>query len=391
MTQAKNGHWILGTQYFLYFGVMGMHLPFFNLYCYQLGFSGFQIGTLSAVRSIVLILSALLWSILADRWRARRFIYIACNFCSAALWGLFLLTTDFAWMLIITIGYGIFFAPLISFLEAFAMDVLGRDKKRYGRMRAWGSLAFISVVLTLGRIIDLYSVKIILSLILAGAWIQALVSLGFPQMHTARHPAAQGSLRRLLTPRVLMFLVCAFLMLLSHGAYYAFFSIHLDKLGYDSYFIGLCWAVAVGAEIVTMIFSERIFKHFNYETVLIFSFAVAALRWAGLWASRSAAAILLLQLTHAATYGAFHMASILYMDSLAPAEAKTIAQATNNAVTYGLGLMVGFLLSGALYEQLGSFALFGLSGFVALTGGVLFQCFLLSQRSQRKRGGASIP
>ena len=136
MTQAKNGHWILGTQYFLYFGVMGMHLPFFNLYCYQLGFSGFQIGTLSAVRSIVLILFAILWSILADRLRARRFIYIACNFCSAALWGFFLLTTDFTWMLIITIGYGIFFAPLISFLEAFAMEVLGRDKKRYGRMLA---------------------------------------------------------------------------------------------------------------------------------------------------------------------------------------------------------------------------------------------------------------
>jgi MFS transporter, PPP family, 3-phenylpropionic acid transporter len=43
-----------------------------------------------------------------------------------------------------------FYAPLIAFLEAFAMEVLGRDKKRYGRMRAWGSAAFIVVVLSWG-------------------------------------------------------------------------------------------------------------------------------------------------------------------------------------------------------------------------------------------------
>jgi PPP family 3-phenylpropionic acid transporter len=375
-----HNRWVLAVQYFLYFGVMGMHLPFFNLYCYQIGFTGWQIGTLSASRSIVLIIFGIAWSILADRFQNRRAIYIGCNFSSAAVWGLFLLTADFRWMLAITLVYGAFFAPLIAFLEAFAMDSLGRDKKRYGRMRLWGSLAFIAVVLALGRLIDLYSVKIILSLILAGSWVQALVSLGFPaNIPTARINFRIG-LKKLLSRKVSIFFTCAFLMLVSHSAYYGFFSIHLNQLGYDNFFIGLCWTMAVGAEIVAMFFSERIFKRFNYEKVLLFSFVVAALRWSGLWVVQSAAGILALQITHAVTYGTFHMASILYVDALAPAETKTIAQAANNAVTYGLGLMVGFFISGVLYEHIGAPALFAVCGLVALLGGGLFQGSMLAFR-----------
>ena len=383
MQLAVRGPWVLAAQYFLYFGVMGIHLPFFNLYCFQIGFNGWQIGTLSAARSIVLILFSITWSVMADRFQGRRTIYLLCNFASAALWGLFLLTSQFHWMLAITIIYGIFYAPLISFLEAFAMDMLGQGKKRYGRMRAWGSLAFITVVLVLGRIIDLYSVKIIISLIFAGSWIQAITSLGLPRHSPSQiQPRGQGLLT-LLRPKVLIFLSCAFLMLVSHGAYYAFFSIHLNELGFDNFFIGLSWSIAVGAEIIAMFFSERIFGRFRYQSVLAFSFAVAVLRWGGLWVTDSALGILVLQVTHAITYAAFHMASILYMDALAPADTKTISQAVNNAVTYGLGLMVGFFISGALYEHIGSFALFAVSSGVALLGGILFQGFeLLKDKSK---------
>ncbi len=372
MNLRINGRGILAAQYFLYFGVMGMFLPYFNLYCYQIGFSGWQIGMLSTVRSVVTIVFSLLWSLLADRFHTRRSIYILCNFFSAAAWAFFLFTSDFLWMLAITVLYGIFYSPLIAFLEAFAMDVLGRDKKSYGRMRAWGSVAFIISVLTLGRIIEPYGVKIILSLILALSWIQALVAMGFPKQRDVQKERSAGTWRLLLKPRVLVFLLCGFLMLLSHGAYYTFFSIHLSELGYGAFFIGATWATAVCAEIVAMVFSQRIFKRFRYEMVIAFSFGVAVVRWAGLWFAEAAPWLVLLQLTHAVTYGTFHMASILYIDLLTPKEAKTIGQAVNNAVSYGLGLMAGFFISGALYQKIGAHALFGLSGLAALVGGVVF-------------------
>ena len=127
---------LIGAQYFLYFGVMGVFLPYFNLYCYHLGFSGFEIGSLSAIRSVTMVIFSIVWGVLADRYRARHAIYIGCNAASAAIWAGFLMTTDFSLMALLTIGYGIFYAPIISFLEAFSMDALGSDKRQYGRLQS---------------------------------------------------------------------------------------------------------------------------------------------------------------------------------------------------------------------------------------------------------------
>ncbi|MBW1867358.1 MAG: MFS transporter, partial [Deltaproteobacteria bacterium] len=177
----------------------------------------------------------------------------------------------------------------------------------------------------------------------------------------------------LLKPQILIFFLFCFLMLVSHGTYYGFFSIHLEKLGYDKTFIGLAWALASIAEILVMIKSDTIFKRFDLENVLIFSFGVAALRWLILFSARSWHVLLLSQLLHAVTYGSFHMASILYIDRMMPSEAKALGQAANNAMTYGMGLMAGFLLSGYLYEKAGIFTLFAVSGLIAVAAGLIFK------------------
>jgi PPP family 3-phenylpropionic acid transporter len=287
-------------------------------------------------------------------------------------------------MLVITVFYGIFFAPIISFLEAFTMDLLGREKKSYGRIRAWGSISFIVIVLVLGKIIDLYSVEIIVVLILAGSLMLSTISTRVPDIQIAKKKQLSSEAKSLAESRVLVFLFCGFLMLVSHAAYYGFFSIHLQNLGYGNAFIGLAWALASAAEILVMIRSDQIFKRFSLEAVLIFSFMVAALRWFILFWVQSASAILLSQVLHAVTYGTFHMASILYIDRLAPDKAKTLGQAVNNAVTYGLGLMVGFFFNGYLFEITGSFVLFIISSLIASSGGLFFYAFYMLDRRNKE-------
>ena len=376
-------HLVIGSQYFLYFGVLGIFLPFFNLYCYHLGFSGFRIGILSAVRSVALVLFPVIWGALADRLNARRPIYILCCFFSALIWMLYLFTTDFWPMLAVTIFYGMFFSPIISFLEAFTMDILGKEKKSYGRIRVWGSISFIAAVLVIGKIIDLYSVDIIVVLILAGSLMLSAISTQVPGLQIAKRKRLPGGAKSLLDIHVIVFLFCAFLMLVSHGAYYGFFSIHLENLGFGSTFIGLTWALASASEIVVMLRSDQIFNRFSIKAVLIFSFMVAALRWCILFFVQSAAAILFAQILHAVTYGTFHIASILYIDHLAPDKAKTLGQAVNNAISYGLGLMVGFFFNGYLYEITGSSVLFIISSLIALCGGLIFWGFCLLDRKRK--------
>jgi PPP family 3-phenylpropionic acid transporter len=373
---------VIGSQYFLYFGVLGIFLPYFNLYCFDLGFSGFQIGILSALRSVALVLFPLMWGALADRWNKRRPIYILCTIISTTIWVFYLYTIEFWPMLLITIFYGMFYSPIISFLEAFTMDILGKEKKSYGRIRAWGSISFITIVLALGKVIDLYSIDVILVLILCGSILLAIGSVRIPAINPTKKDRTSPGARSLLTRPVCVFLFCAFLMLVSHGAYYGFFSIHLANLGYGGTFIGICWALASTAEILVMIRSEKLFSRFSLENVLTFSFGVAAVRWLILFFATSPFVILCSQILHAVTYGTFHMASILYIDRLAPQQSKTMGQAVNNAVTYGLGLMFGFFLNGYLYEIMGSFALFSISSLIAVVGGLIFKGLQMSHKDR---------
>ncbi|MDZ7579283.1 MAG: MFS transporter [Deltaproteobacteria bacterium] len=359
-------------QYFLYFGVLGIYLPYFNLYCYHLGFNGVQIGALSAVRSVVMVFFSLVWGLLADRFHRRRGIFIFCSVGSALIWTSLLFTVDFWPMLMITAVYIAFYAPIISFLEAFTMDQLEDRKAAYGRIRVWGSISFIMVVIVLGRVIDLFPIRLTVVLILAGSLVQAAGALRMPGAPSDRQPFAIASFGSLLNRQAIVFLASGFLMLVGHGAYYGFFSIHLENLGYSRTFIGVAWAVASLAEILVMVKSEALFKRYSLEKVLIFSFAVAAVRWSVLYFARSPALILSVQTLHAVTYGTFHMASIIWIDRLAPVQAKTVGQSVNNAVQYGLGLMAGFFLNGFLYERIGSAALFLMSAGIALAGGALF-------------------
>lgn len=359
-------------QYFFYFAVLGIFLPYFNLYCYHLGFSGTQIGILSAVRSLVMVVSSTIWGLLADQFHLRRRIYMICSAAGALTWLFFLTTTDFWLMLLFTVIYVCFYAPIIAFLEAFTMDQLALRKEAYGRVRAWGSVSFILVVILLGWAIDQFPIRLILVLIFAGSLMQALGALRMPRFASTGRPLAPQSGKSLLNGQVGIFLLCGFLMLVSHGTYYGFFSIHLENLGYTRTFIGLMWAVASIAEIVVMIKSEAIYKRFTLEKVLVFSFAVAVVRWLMLSIFHSPVLIFLTQILHAVTYGTFHMASILYIDRLTNVETKTIGQVANNAVQYGLGLMTGFFLNGFLFERTGSATLFLMSAGIAASGGVLF-------------------
>ncbi|MBS3759188.1 MAG: MFS transporter [Desulfobacterales bacterium] len=362
---------ILAPQYFLYFGILGIYLPYFNLYCYHLDFTGFQIGVLSSLRTLAIAVFPLVWGALADRFLIRRPIYIACTLISTGIWAFYLLTTDFYAMFVITAFYGIFHAPLISFLESFSMDLLGDEKKSYGRLRAWGSISFILTVIIVGRAIDAFSTHIILILILVGKLMLFSIATRIPASSPPRKSPFSTGARALVSRQVVIFLLAAFLMLLSHGTYYGFFSIHLEDLGFKSSFIGITWALASISEIFVMINSERIFKRFSYESVLILSFAAAGLRWFILFFATSAVLILLTQILHAFTYGAFHVASILYIDKLTPKEAKTLGQAVNNAVTFGLGIMSGFFINGYFFDIIGAQNLFAISAVLAVAGGGL--------------------
>jgi len=381
----NNNHWpvkmvnqtrLLRLQYFLYFGTMGAVLPFFNLYCYHIGLSGFEIGVLSAAKSLTIVIFPIFWSLLADHFRIRRPLYIFCNLISLAAWCGYFFTTAFMPMLAITFFYGIFYAPIIAMLETFTMENLSGKIATYGHIRVWGSVSFILVVVVLGKLIDHTGVAIILGVVAAGSFLFAAASLKTPTIPPQpQMPLDWAQLKALLKGPLGRFLSCAFLMLLSHSAYYGFFSIHLEELGFSGAFIGSTWAIASIAEISVMAGSAKLIKHFGTHSLIAFALAVAVIRWLVFYFTTTIAWIIFGQILHAVTYGVFHVAGIVYVDQLSPQGRKTMGQAVNNAVTYGLGLTVGFYLNGWLFSLFGSRFLFGVAAVTAATAGGWFWLF----------------
>ena len=372
---------IISIQYALYFGTLGVFLPYFNLYCHHLGFSGVQIGALSSLRSVVLVVCSLAWGAVADRFQIRKPLYVLCNAVSTLVWSFYFIADTFWTMLLVTAVYGVFYAPIIAFLETFSMDLLEGGKSAYGAIRVWGSIAFIVVVMTVGWALGWLPIHVILVFIFSGSALLSVVGLKMPAAAGAvSKPSFRKSIKAFIDQRILVFLVCAFLMLASHGAYYGFFSIYLESLGFGSSFIGIAWALAIIAEILVMINSKRIFQYVSLEKALAIAFVIAFLRWTLLGTLHTWYAVLALQVLHAGTYAVFHMASILYMDHLSPEGAKTLGQSINNAVTYGLGLMAGFFVSGFLYEQAGASVTFMVSALLAMLGGVIFAGYRLVDR-----------
>ena len=86
---------VISVHYFIHFGVMGVFLPYFNLYCYHLNYSELQIGILSAARVLSMVFFSIIWGIFADYIITRKSSYIICTVISTLLWSLLIYTEDY--------------------------------------------------------------------------------------------------------------------------------------------------------------------------------------------------------------------------------------------------------------------------------------------------------
>ncbi len=356
---------LLKCQYFLYFSILGIFLPYFSLYLYHLGFSEARIGVILSARSLTTVVFSLIWAVLADRLKSRRPIFRLCACAAAVFWAGFLDVTGFLPILLLTVCHGIFHGPIISFTEAYAMDLLGPDRSAYGRVRVWGTVSFILVVTAAGQLCERSGIKIIVPVILGLSMAQAVLSFRFPPIPVRRKLRLSGAGPLFGNRETVLFLAGGFFMLAGHGAYYGFFSIHLEELGCSPGFMAVSWVAAVSVEIIIMLHSRWITHRFRLEILLIFSCVMAVVRWLLLAFFTGIHMILASQLLHAFTYGSFHIAGILWISRRMPAEAGTLGQAVNNSLSYGLGMMAGSCISGRVLEDAGSRAMFLISAGMA--------------------------
>ena len=229
----------------------------------------------------------------------------------------------------------------------------------YGRVRLWGSLSFIVASLGSGLAIGWLGPQSVLPLLLAATALMVLgahflprepASRGLSPAAVLRRPKLADAFELARSPLFLLFLLAASMVQASHALYYSFGTLNWQAQGIPDGAIGALWSVGVVAEIALFAASGRVIAYFGTARLLMLAGLAATLRWGLMAFDPVLWATALLQILHAMSFGAAHLAAIHFMTHAVPEDRAATAQGLYAAVVAGLVLGLVTIACGPLYR-----------------------------------------
>ena len=361
-------YWRISGFYLFYFASLGVIVPYWSLYLQSLDFDARAIGELMAVLMATKIVAPYLWSWVADHTgRSMRIIRIGSVFAAIFFAGVFI-DSGFWWLALVMVLFSFFWNATLPQFEANTMNHLGKDTHHYSVIRLWGSLGFVLSVVVLGQVMDSTGygiVPVVVFILFLGI---AGFSFIVPEATGQHHEGLHGSILRVLKqPVVIALLLVCFLVQMSHGPYYTFYSIFLKQQNYDSSTLGWLWALGVIAEIIVFLYMHRLMPRFGPRALLIAALILTSLRWylIGHYVD-TFAVIFFAQILHAASFGLYHAVSIELFHRLFKGKLQGRGQALYSSISFGAGGAVGSYVSGLLWDQVPAVVIFNLASAAAM-------------------------
>lgn len=365
-------HARLGGYYFFYYATVGAFMPYWSPYLEARGFTATQIGIAYAMAGISRATMPFLWGWMGDHSGRRIHLVRLCSVVSLALFML-IPFVDGVWAITAAmLAYNLFWQALLSQFETVTMVHLARTGGDYSRVRLWGSVGFVVSVLSLGPLLDLWGILPLPWLVGALFAGMAISSYVVPETITAPHDPAEpmagiGSVVK--KPEVIALFLACLCSQMSFAPYYNFFTLFLERHGHARSLSGVLWAIAVVAEIVLFIYMSRLIAKVGAKRLLLAALGTTVLRWLLTVAlADSFAALVVIQMSHALTFGAYHACAMRYVFQLFPARLQGRGQAIYNASAYGIGGSLGSLGAGAVWDHVRPEATFLLAAVIALVG-----------------------
>ena len=380
-------YWRLSAFYFFYFAALGTLMPYWGLYLQSLGFDAFAIGSLMSILMATKIVAPNVWGWLGDHLGHRMVIVRLASLLSLLAFLAMPGATGFVQIALIMTLYSFFWNASLPQFEAVTFNYLGKHVERYSRLRLWGSVGFIVTVVLVGRLVDSRGTVVVLTALLvvfAGIFLSSLLVKDRPgSSDQEEQPSIWIVLK---TPRVMAFFAAVFLMQMSHGPYYAFYSIYLQDFGYSKSSIGVLWSIGVLAEVLLFVFMHRIMSRYSAALILLVSLVLASLRWLLIgWFPEVLSLLVLSQVLHAASFGSFHAAAIHLVHGYFRGRHQGRGQALYSSLSFGTGGALGTFASGILWEQWGAPFAYTMASAVALLGAWCVWHFIPTSTTEEKR------
>ncbi|EEP91874.1 3-phenylpropionate MFS transporter [Yersinia kristensenii] len=345
----------LSLSYFTYFFSYGIFLPFWGIWLQGEGIPPETIGILLGAGLISRFLGSLIIApsvkdpshlVTAIRILALLTLAFAVGFWFGNGW---------AWLMVIIAGFNLFFGPLVPLTDALAATWQKQITMDYGKVRLWGSLAFVIGSALTGKLVSvwghpaiLYSLLFGVSAMLLGALLKPSV---MPQGEVKHRNVAATDWKVLLSePQVWRFLLCVTLLQGAHAGYYSFSSIYWKEAGYSAATIGYLWSLGVVAEILVFAFSNVLFRRWTARSLLLLSAVSGIIRWSLMASTTDLSWLILIQILHCGSFTVCHLAAMRFIAARRGADVIRL-QSVYSALAMGGGIAVMTIISGFLFEH----------------------------------------
>ena len=337
--------------------MLGLSLPYFPLWLKAQGLTSVEIGLVTSVPLFIRIATTPLIGIAADRSGSVKGVVLAAAGL-ALVSGLALSAGKGLWAILMLFSlFQIASLALMPLAEVVAMREVRQLGLDYGRMRLWGSLAFIAANLGGGLALAGYGAHSILALIIAGSFVTLLAGAGLPGGGARQESGSQVSLKAMMVqiwrPDLLLIIAASGFIQAAHAVYYAFSAIHWQALGLAETVFGVLWGIGVIAEVVLFAYAGQALKRIGALNMIAIGAAASLVRWGAMASDPSFGVLVALQLLHGLTFGATHLGVVHAIQERVRPDQAASAQSLHSALSSGIMMGFAMALAGALYAPLG--------------------------------------
>jgi MFS transporter, PPP family, 3-phenylpropionic acid transporter len=386
----------LSAFYGALFLIYGAHVPYFPVWLNGRNLSASEISFIVAAPFFLRLLVTPLLAVFADHRQNHRSMIVLLSWLALGLVAVLSQMSGFWPVFLLAVPFAIAITSIMPLTETLAVSRVRADGLDYGRVRLWGSLTFVVMGLIGGILVESFGGGIGVWLLTFGAVLTVAAAHYLPGLNPVAAPSqvARAALSRedvmglVRSPLFLLFLLSVGCTQASHATFYTFGALHWQALGISSISIGVMWAIAVLAEVALFAWSRPVAEKFGPIELLTAGAAAAVVRWAIMSFDPPLAVLMPLQVLHALTYGATHLAAIHFIARAVPDTAAGTAQALYASVAAGVIMGLATLISGPLFAAYGGGA-YWLPAVLGLIG--LGSAILLGKRWDGGRIGASAP
>lgn len=368
--------------FFFQFAGVGVFLTFINVFLHNAGMTGTQIGVIGTIAGLCGMMSATLWGYLSDRTGHTRLILMIGTTGAAFFAQLYPTAVDFNGFVLFACLFSFFNSAPGTLVDSLALSLLVDRREDYGRYRLGGSFGYI-LATTLSGIfygwVGLQALFPTFALTCLGFIIAAFFLPAHPVQRRSLAVSPAGSILNMIRQPAWMILVTmVFLLWMASTGANTFLSIAVKNMGGSDALIGLTFAAPAIAELPFMAFSAAFIRRFGPTRLLWFATAGYIIRfflyslipapgWAP-WINAYAGPM----------YVMYWNSTINLANRMAPPGLAATAQGLIVSAS-SLAGVVGALLSGMLFDQLGSTGLF------LSMSGAAFVAFVIFTTGQLKK------